>query len=106
MLIGVLTGLVFAIIINYIIDSVNAVKVNTNENECIVYVNENASFMNKNRLNDILSSLSNRKIKVIYYGNDYDIIDIIEQKKKFYQENNIAFEYINQSNKNQNYENT
>ncbi|GAB4448239.1 MAG: hypothetical protein OHK0036_03490 [Bacteroidia bacterium] len=106
LLIGVLIGLVVAIVINYIIDSMSAVKVKINEYEYVVFINENASFMNKNRLNDILSSLSNKKIKVIYYGNDYDIIDIIEQKKNFYQRNNIIFEYINQSNKNQNYENT
>lgn len=83
LLIGTLTGLLCAIAVQFYLSSKNAIKLSLKENnKWLIEIDDSASFMNKSKLNYVLSNIKNGdSVEIIYKGNDGDIIELIQHKK-------------------------
>lgn len=109
LLIGTLTGLLSAIVIQFYISSMNAIKVNKKkDSEWIIEIDDSASFMNKSKLSALFNNIKeNESVEIIYNGNDSDIIELIKYQQTYLQSKNIlCYLKIQSITKNYMYENT
>ncbi len=108
LLIGTLIGLIVAIIIQFYMASLKAVKILEEKDKIILEIDDSASFLNKNRITEILHNIAYPcRIEIYYKGTDLDIIQLLQNQKQILESKNIQCTIYSSTNINfKEYENT
>lgn len=83
LLVGVLIGLFVAVVTQFYLASLGSVEVKTENGIAKVFINDNATFINKSRIYNTLNNITEDSIEIAYKGDDEEIKELIKQKVSF-----------------------